>query len=112
MKTRLSEKEKELLSGAAKNIGAAALAAGVALSDAIDAFATLCRSIAEAAPIIIKTNMTLDKSTSPTDEMLESVATGKELHFMRHYKKHRVRKKYRNRLTKRYYRQPERRTRE
>ena len=106
MKTRLSEKEKELLSGAAKNIGAAALAAGVALSDAIDAFATLCRSIVEADPIIH------DILTSPTDEMLESVATGKELHFMRHSKKHRVRKKYRNRLTKRYYRQLERRTRE
>lgn len=106
MKPKLSEKDKELLSCAAKNIGAAARAYCVALSDAIDAFETFFRSIVEAAPIIN------DILTSPTDEMLESVATGKELHFMRHSKKHRVRKKYRNRLTKRYYRQPERRTRE
>ena len=37
------------------------------------------------------------------DEALKKVATGKEWHLTKNAKKHRTRKKYKNRLIKRYH---------
>lgn len=39
----------------------------------------------------------------PTDEELRPQATAREWHLMNNAKKHRVRKKYRDRIYKRYY---------
>ena len=107
----MSKEVKKRLNEAAEKVASTARDAAVALGRAASAFVAFACSAAEAAKII-KDEKFLAQFTLPTDEMLKSVATGKEWHLMRHAKKRRVRKKYRNRLTKRYYkeRQTERRS--
>ena len=46
----------------------------------------------------------------PTDEKLRAVATAREWHLMNNAKKYRTRKKYKNRLIKRYINETQRRS--
>lgn len=69
--------------------------AGISMSEAIQAFMEAAGYIIKAASAIVQ----------PTNEALREVATGKEYYLMKSAKKHRTRKKYRNRLTKRYFKE-------
>ena len=82
----------------AKRLSEAAAKAGVSMREAAAALMAFVRSTAEAVGVLVRAAA---KYVYPTDEMLESVATGKEWHLMKHAKKYRTRKKYRNRLAKR-----------
>ena len=77
----------------AMRLSAAAAKVGISMREAIETFETFCGFIAKAA------------SQVATDEALRKVATGKEWHLMKNAKKHRTRKKYTNRLIKRYYKE-------
>lgn len=82
----------------AKRLSEAAAKAGVSLREAAAALMAFVRSTAEAVGALVSVAA---KYAYPTDDRLKGVATGKEWHLMKHAKKYRTRKKYRNRLTKR-----------
>jgi len=89
---RLSEaaaKAVTSIAEAVEGIASAAKACGVYVCEMVSAFSSFWDQI--------------KKCIQPTDEELREVATGKENHLMMNAKKGRTRKKYRNRLTKRYH---------
>lgn len=70
--------------------------------EASKAFSMFCGYIAKAALAILGVADIAERYSQPTDEALKKVATGKEWHLTKNAKKHRTRKKYKNRLIKRY----------
>lgn len=84
---------------------AEALAAlGAAVRRIADAWQRLVGTIAEAlGPVIRRSAQLITRWTDNwADAMLRAVATGKEWHLMKHARKARTRKKYRNLLLRRW----------
>lgn len=77
--------------------------AGASMYEAIEAFKKFCGHLTKAVAEIASVTDIIERHRQPTDEELRDVATGKEWHYMKNAKKHRTRKKYRNRLIKRYH---------
>ena len=85
-----------------KRISEAAAKAGVSLQEAIKAFSEAFWHLFKAATEIASVADIIEKHKQPPDETLRAVASGREWYLMNNAKKYRTRKKYRNRLIKRY----------
>ena len=92
----LKQEDVMRLSAAATEVGKNAI-------EASKAFSMFCGCVAKAAISILGVADIVERYSQPTDEALKKVATDKEWHLMKNAKKHRTRKKYKNRLIKRYH---------
>ena len=81
----------------------AAAKAGISLAEAAAALAEAFGHIGAAVAVFISVADIIVKHRLPPDETLRELAIGREGHLMNNAKKYRTRKKYRNRLIKRYY---------
>lgn len=95
MRELLKQEDVMRLSTAGAEIGQNA-------KEASKAFSMFCCCVAKMALSILGVADIAVRYSQPTDEALKEVATGKEWHLLKYAKKHRTRKKYKNRLIKRY----------